>query len=60
MTKEDKERKKLIEEARDLDMELSFIEDRLRGIVERIQELNPTKKELKEIEDLIDCYGLII
>jgi hypothetical protein len=58
MTKEDKKRKELIAEAVDLDIELSFIEDRLHNIVPEIQDLNPTKKELKNgVQELIDCYG---
>jgi hypothetical protein len=41
-------------------MQLSFIEYQLYSIVGRIQELKPTKREIKEIKDLIDRYGLII
>jgi len=52
-------RKRLINEACDLDMELSFIEGQLHDIVNEIQNLNPTKKELNEgVQDLINCYGI--
>lgn len=51
-------RKRLIQEAADLDMELSFIESQLWDTVREIQNLNPTKKELNEgVQDLIDAYG---
>jgi hypothetical protein len=51
-------RKRFINEAYDLDQELSFIESQLWDTVKEIQHLNPTKKELKEgVQVLIDCYG---
>lgn len=51
-------RTKLIEEAIELDQEVSFIEYRLRDIVSEIEALEPTKKELSEgVQELIDCYG---
>lgn len=51
-------RKRLIQDAIDLDQELSFIEGNLHDLVAEIQDLNPTKKELKEgLQDLINWYG---
>ncbi len=47
MTDNDKKRKKLINRAIELDQELSFIENDLHNIVSEIQDLKPTKKELK-------------
>jgi hypothetical protein len=50
-------RKKLINEAYDLEQELGFIESQLIETVSEIKKLNPTKKELKSgVQDLIDCY----
>lgn len=58
MTKEDKKRKELIRRAETLDAELSFIEGEITNIVCEIQDLKPTKKELKEgVQDLINWYG---
>jgi hypothetical protein len=55
---QNQKRKRLISEAYDLDQEYSFIESRLWEIVEEIQDLNPTKQELKSgVQVLIDCYG---
>jgi hypothetical protein len=52
-------RKRLINEAYDLDQELSFIESQLYDTVREIQSLSPTKKELEDgVQDLIDCYGI--
>jgi hypothetical protein len=54
----DQKRKRLIEAAYDLDQHLEYMEATLRGVVTEIQELSPTKKELKDgVQDLIDCYG---
>jgi hypothetical protein len=48
----------IINEAIDLDQEFSFIESQLWNIVREIQDLTPTKKELKDgVQVLIDCYG---
>jgi uncharacterized coiled-coil DUF342 family protein len=61
MTKEDKKRKILIDRAYELDAKLQFVEDDLRDIVEEIQDLKPTRKELKNgVQALIDCYGRLI
>ena len=55
----DQKRKRLIKEAYDLDYEISFFEGQIHDIVREIQNLNPTKKELKEgAQDLIDSYGI--
>lgn len=60
MTNEDKKRKELIKRAEDLDAKLSFIEGEIMNIVCEIQDLKPTKKELKEgVQDLINWYGRI-
>lgn len=54
----DQKRKRLIDEAYDLDSELSYIESQLWDTVREIENLNPTKKELKSgVQDLIDFYG---
>jgi hypothetical protein len=51
-------RKRLIQEAADMDMELSMLESQLWDIVREIQKLKPTKKELEDgAQALIDCYG---
>ena len=44
---ENQKRKRLIDEAYDLDQKCSYIESRLWEIVSEIQDLNPTKKESK-------------
>ena len=55
---QDQKRKRLINDAYDLDQEYSFIESQLWDIVSQIQNLHPTKKELKDgVQILIDCYG---
>jgi hypothetical protein len=51
-------RKRLINKASELEMELSHIESQLWDTVIQIQDLKPTKKELEDgVQDLIDCYG---
>jgi hypothetical protein len=51
-------RKRLIDKAYDLDLEIFFIETQVCNMVKEIQDLKPTKKELNDgVQDLIDCYG---
>ncbi len=58
MTKEDKLRKDLIQRAFELDEAYSFLEEDLIELVEEIQKLNPTPRELKlGLQTLIDTYG---
>jgi hypothetical protein len=52
-----KKRKKLIDDAYKLDENICFSEDELHLTLREIQELNPTKKELKDgLQTLMDCY----
>lgn len=58
MTKDDKKRKELITQAEEMDAEIYFLESELWDIVRAIQDLKPTKKELKNgVQELIDAYG---
>lgn len=51
-------RTRLINEAGEMEEELSYLEECLASTIADIMQLNPTKKELSDgLQDLIDCYG---
>ena len=51
-------RKRLINEAYELEHEIQYNEYRISDILEEIKKLNPTKAELKSgVQDLLDCYS---
>jgi hypothetical protein len=54
---DNQKRKRMINEAYELEQEMMYIEYCLSDIISDIKKLNPTKAELKKgLQDLIDCY----
>jgi prefoldin subunit 5 len=52
-----KKRQELITQVIELDQEIEMLQHQdIPDLLKQIQELKPTKKELEEIQDLIDAY----
>jgi predicted DNA binding CopG/RHH family protein len=52
-----KKRQELIMQVIELDQEVEMLQHQdIPDLLKQIQELKPTKKELEEIQDLIDMY----
>jgi uncharacterized coiled-coil DUF342 family protein len=54
---DNQKRKRLINEAVEMECEIQHLEYHISETLEQIKTLHPTKKELKEgLQDLMDCY----